>query len=87
MSTAKICIGTDLRNSGGPVRATPSTHAARHEAVGTSDPVLELFAENAQLREELARLHDENGDLRASAALWIRCYEAACERCRDVKRS
>jgi hypothetical protein len=34
-----------------------------------------LVAENARLYREIERLKEENGDLRASAEIWIRMYE------------
>ena len=86
MNTVKTITDVDLDDSRRPVSGTSSTHAGHHyRAVRAHDPTFELSVENARLREEIARLRHENDDLRASADLWIRCYEAACQRCRDVK--
>jgi len=40
----------------------------------------ECFAENDALRREIARLQEDNEDLRASARWWIFLYDAALAR-------
>ena len=40
-----------------------------------------------QLRREVARLTEENADLRASALVWQRLYAAAVERTRDLEQA
>ena len=44
-----------------------------------------LERENARLVEETRRLREVNADLEASAELWIRLYEAALARCREME--
>jgi len=39
-----------------------------------------------RLRRDLVRLTEENDDLRASALVWQRLYEAAVKRARDLEQ-
>jgi hypothetical protein len=88
MNTVKTLTEIGLQDSHRPVPGTSSTHAAHHpRGVRAHDATFDLSAENTRLKEEVARLRRENDDLRASADLWIQCYEAACRRCRDGRRS
>jgi hypothetical protein len=43
-----------------------------------------LERENSRLAQENRRLREANSDLEASAELWIRLYEAALARCRQI---
>jgi hypothetical protein len=45
----------------------------------------QLANDNARLRQETARLQEDNDDLRASAFYWKQLYEAAVKRANDLE--
>ena len=62
--------------------------SGRHAGAGALyDQVRAGFLErdNARLAEDNRRLRDLNADLEASAELWVRLYEAALSRCRELE--
>ena len=60
-----------------------STHLSPPSAAPSSNTALSLFPccdDCRALHLELPRLREDNEDLRASARLWVRLYEAALAR-------
>ena len=58
------------------VSSTPDNDGSEHPPENAIDAV----------RNEISRLRDENTDLRASALLWFRLYEAAITRANEMER-
>jgi hypothetical protein len=79
-------VGVNVRTTQAPAGAGAAMERMRDEHRSCHREIQRLTVENARLSGELERLRAAHDDLRGSAEVWIRLYEAQLQRTRTLEQ-
>jgi predicted RNase H-like nuclease (RuvC/YqgF family) len=79
-------VGVNVRTTKAPASAGAAMERMRDEHRNCHGEIQRLTVENSRLSGELERLRAAHDDLRGSAEVWIRLYEAQLQRTRTLEQ-
>jgi len=79
-------VGANVRTTKAPAGAAAAVERALDEHRACRREIQRLTNENVRLAGELERLRAAHDDLRGSAEVWIRLYEAQLQRTRSLEQ-